>query len=164
MAIDKQIFELPVATLLQLTSGAQVGFVAQIAGYDLDFQVTPEVLQQLFGNTTGSTKYTGSSNPDPANGRNGDVYVQDNGKVYIKTSGAWQLVKDPTISSLPPVYIPIEGIPDQDVDLDIPAGYYGERAYVLNSENKPDISRITNNMDGTFTLKLLDTQTMVVFI
>jgi hypothetical protein len=98
MPIDKQIFDLPegTATFLQsqLAIGAQISTIVQVEGYDLDFQIDLSELLRLINQNSTSTLYSGSKVPDNALGRNGDIYKQSNGKIYLKAGDAWQILNN----------------------------------------------------------------------
>lgn len=91
MAADKEIFELPEATVALLLGSGKVSFVAQVQGYNYDFQVKSDTLAQYLG-VGKPLAYGGNSNPDPALGVNRDFYFQNNGKVWQKNFTMWSLV------------------------------------------------------------------------
>lgn len=88
---DKTIFQLPPLTLDILQSGVQVSFVAQVDGYDLDFQVSSSILLQYIGNNYQIGVSGGANAPDNAAGDNGDIYFKSDGTIYQKSNGVWSV-------------------------------------------------------------------------
>jgi hypothetical protein len=98
MPIDKQIFDLPegTATFLQaqLAIGSQISTIVQVEGYDLDFQIDLSELLAFINQNANAVLYSGAGVPDNAKGKNGDIYKQSNGKIYIKAGNAWQILNN----------------------------------------------------------------------
>jgi hypothetical protein len=95
MATDRQIFELQVADLPLLNSGLQVSTVVQIENYDIDFQVPLQLLKQYFQSASSTAVLSGTTNPDNAQGNNGDFYLKSDASLYFKADGTWQLLYTP---------------------------------------------------------------------
>lgn len=70
----------------------------------------------------------------------------------------------PPSSALPPREITLGGKADDVIDLPIPTGYYGEKAYVVNADGYADWTRIYRDVDGVYKIRLLDASTNVMFI
>lgn len=91
MAADKTIFECPVYSLYTQLDGGQRLVVQPSSGATQDYGLPLSLLSQwLFANYQVGV-LGGSPNPDPSAGNNGDLYFQNNGKIYQKTSGGWVL-------------------------------------------------------------------------
>lgn len=98
MPIDKQIFDLPLADAkflqAQLAVGAQISTIVQVEGYDLDFQIDMVALLDFINSNTDAQLFTGTKVPDSAIGKNGDIYKQSNGKIYLKAGNGWQILNN----------------------------------------------------------------------
>lgn len=158
MATDKEIFQLPDITLDILQSGVDISFVAQVEGYNLDFQVPSDVLLQYIGGNYQVGVSGGSTTPDNASGANGDIYFKSNGVVYQKVANSWVIkatlpIKqyfNPTKINLPagssyPYTTAIDG-----TNLENGFDYYAENLLSdTQSESLNDIRIVRNYVDNT---------------
>jgi len=102
MVTDKQIFELPDITLEILKSGVDISFVAQVEGYNLDFQLPITIVSEYLNTNYVIGVSSGVTTPDNASGKNGDIYFKSNGDVYQKISDVWSIKATlPTYTPLP---------------------------------------------------------------
>lgn len=88
---DKQIIELPIASIGDITGDSR--FVFQNSNTSPDYQVKMSMLLTYLGNN-GIGDFNilgGTTNPDNATGNNRDIYFKANGSVFKKIAGSWVL-------------------------------------------------------------------------